>query len=291
MYTSNGNLTLVYSSKVKLKKYLNITYNDKVVIEKQIDESDEIFYLKSDNLKDRFLYICVEDIEPGNEDQEFSIIVYEKGITEFVEISKNDIIHLNYVNLNKVDEVQTFLYYYILGDTTKSNSINFKIDPLANKTKYINIESGLYHTTRKLESDEFEKMFHFGDNSLPVEYDINSDEYKKIYFKDSDTSYPYRYIFFKIEISKLEEYFSPKNIIITIGDEVDEIDFNNLDYYQPKIITKDIKPYFPTYFKLKLNPNERDILNSPYPQNSIYVKGDLLDYDENGIIIINKIIL
>ena len=99
------------------------------------------------------------------------------------------------------------------------------------------------------------------------------------------------HILIDIYFSKLEEYFSAKNIIITIGDEVDEIDFNNMDYYQTKIITKDIKPYFPTYFKLKLNPNERDILNSPYPQNSIYVKGDLLDYDENGIIIINKIIL
>ena len=289
VYTSNRNLTLVYSSKAKLKKYLNITYNNKVVIEKQIDESDKIFYLQSDDsLKDKNLYISVEDIESGNEDQEFSIIVYEKGITEFIEIEKNSIIYLNYVNLNKMDEVQTFLYYYILGDTTKSNTINFKIDPLAKQTKYINIVTGLYHSTKKLESEEFEKNFHFGENSLPVEYDINSDEYKKIYFKDSDTSYPYRYVFFKIEISKLEEYFSPKNIIITIGDEVNEIDFNNMYYYQTKIVSKDIKPYFPTYFKLKLNPKERYIFNSPYPKNSIYVKGDLLDNDENGNIIINK---
>ena len=43
VYTTNENLTLVYSSKVKLKNYLNITYNDKVVIEKQIDESEKYF--------------------------------------------------------------------------------------------------------------------------------------------------------------------------------------------------------------------------------------------------------
>ena len=286
-YASSANLTFVYSSKVKLKKYLNITYNDKVIIEKQIDETDKIFYLKSDDLETKYLKVEIEDIEPGNEDQEFSIIVYEKGKTQFIEIGKNQQIDLYHLNLNQNDEVQTFLYYYILNSTV-SNTINFKIDSIAKTTKYINIESGLYHSTRKINSDEFEKIFHFGENPLPIEYDINSDEYKKIYFKDVDTSYYYRYIFFKIDISKLEEYYSPKKIIITIGEEVEEINCDSMNYYQTKTISKTIKPYFPTYFKLKLDPKERYIFNSPYPKNSIYVKGDLMAYDENNKIIINK---
>ena len=93
---------------------MNVTYNDKVIVEKQIDDTDKIFYLKSDDLTNKYLNIEVEDIEPGNEDQEFSIIVYEKGITQFIEIGKNEQIDLNYINLNQNDEVQTFLYYFIL---------------------------------------------------------------------------------------------------------------------------------------------------------------------------------
>ena len=288
VYLSNGNLTLVYSSKVKLKKYLNITYNNNVIVEKQIDETDKIYYFKSENASEKYLSVNIEDIEPGNEDQEFSIVVYERGVTEFEDIEKNEIINLKYINLNKDDEIQTFSYYHILGDTTKSNTINLEIDPLAYKTNYINIKTGIYHSTKKLQEDEFDKVLHFEENPLPVEYDINSDKYKKIYFQDSDTSYPYRYIFFRIEILKLEEYYSPKNIIITIGEEVEDMDFTYMNYYQTKTIIKYIKPYFPTYFKLKLNPKERYIFYSPYPKNSIYVKGDLLENDEYNDIQINK---
>ena len=40
IYHSNNNLTFVYSSKVKLKKYINIAYNDVIKAEKKIDDSD-----------------------------------------------------------------------------------------------------------------------------------------------------------------------------------------------------------------------------------------------------------
>ena len=288
VYCSNSNLTFVYSSKVKLKKYLNITYNNQVIIEKKIDESDKIYYLKSEDSTEKCLYVSVEDIELGNEDQEFSVIVYEKGIAQFVEIEKNELVNLNYINLNQNEEIQTFMFYYKLGDKTKSNTINFKLDPLAYNISYINIISELYHSNNELNSDELEKYFIFGGNRLPIEYDINSHMFKKIYFKDSDTSFPYRYIYFKIEISKLDNYYSPKSILITIGDEVEDLSFNYIGYYQTRIITKQIKPYFPTYFKLNLDPKERYIFNSPYPKNTIYVKGDLMAYDEHNNIIINK---
>ena len=288
VYCSNGNLTFVYSSKAKLKKYLNITYNNEIIIEKKIDETDKIYYLKSEDATEKCLHVSVEDIEPGNEDQEFSVIVYEKSITQFVEIERNQIINLNYINLNQNDEKQTFMYFYKLGDKTKSNTINFKLDPLAYNTSYINIISGVYHSNTELSSDDIEKYFNFGGNQLPIEYDINSHQFKKIYFKDTDTSFPYRYIYFKIEISKLDNYYSPKTIIITIGEDVEDLFFLYIGYYQTRVIIKDIKPYFPTYFKLNLDPNERYIFISPYPKNTIYVKGDLMAYDEHNNIIINK---
>ena len=288
IYLSNGNMTFVYSTKVKSKKYINVTFNNETIIDKKVDDTDYILYLKSHDIKLKILYINIQDIEPGNEDQEFSVIVYERGITDFVEIEQNEIFNLNYVYLNKNDEIQTFLFYYKLYNSTKSNTINFKLDPIAKETKYINIISGQYHSTKEIKPDDLDDIFHFDENKLPLEYDINSDEYIKIYFKDDLVEYPYRYIYFKIEISKLEDYYSPKNILISVGEEVEEINFENIEYYSTKTIVKEIKPYLPTYFKMILDPNERYIFNSPYPKNSIYVKGDLIDYDEHNKIILNK---
>ena len=280
VYLSEGNLTLVYSSKVKLKKTINLTCDNETIAENQIDDSDKMFPIKSYDIMPKVIYFSVKDMEPGVEDQEFSVIVYERDVTEFELIEKNDIITLNYINLDMNDKKQTFLYYYMLDkDSTKSNTINFKLDPLANKTNYINIMSGTYHSDKKLNSEDFEKLFHFEENNLPIEYDLNSDVYKKIYFQDSDTSYQYRYIFFKIEISRLDNYYSPKNILISIGEEVEEIDFFNI--YKVETITKVIRPYFPTYMKIKLNPNMKYIFSSPYPKNTIFVEGDLVIKDEN----------
>ena len=117
---------------------------------------------------------------------------------------------------------------------------------------------------------------------------MNSDNYKKIYFQDSDTSFPYRYIYFKIEISKLENYYSPKNIIISIGDENEEINLIDVNYNQVKIIKKEIKPNIPTYFKLNLDTEVSYVFYSPFPNITKYIKGDLIIKDEKQNIRINK---
>ena len=288
VYMSMGNFTFIYSSKVKLKKYISATYNNQTKIEKKIDETDEILYLKSYEPTEKYFFFSVEDIEPGTEDQEFSVIVYEGGIIKFDEIERNTKYTINYINCNKLDEPQMFFFYYLLGDSKGSNTINFKLDPVAYKTDYIKIVSGSYHSDKELKDDDFEKYFHFDKNKYPIEYDLYSEIYKKIYFQDTDTSYAYRYIFFKVEIYKLDNYYSPQNFLITVGEEMDVIEYKNMFFFQNNVITKKIKPYFPTYFKIKLNPKERYIFVSPYPKNTIYIEGDLIKRDENQNILINK---
>lgn len=288
VYMSKGNFTFIYSSKVKLKKYINATYNNQIKIEKKIDETDEILYLKSYEPTEKFFYFTVEDIEPGTEDQEFSVIVYEGGIFKFNEIERNKKYTINYINCNKLDEPQIFFFYYLLGDLKGSNTINFKLDPAAYKTDYIKIVSGSFHSDKELKDDDFEKYFHFDKNKFPIEYDLDSEIYKKIYFQDTDTSYPYRYIFFKVEIYKLNNYYSPQNFLVTVGEEMSVIEYINMIFFSNNVITKIIKPYFPTYFKIILNPKERYIFVSPYPKNTIYIEGDLVKRDENQNIIVNK---
>lgn len=288
VYMSKGNFTFIYSSKVKLKKYINATYNNQTKIEKKIDETDEILYLKSYDPTEKYFYFTVEDIEPGTEDQEFSVIVYEGGIFKFNEIERNKKYTINYINCNKLDEPQIFFFYYLLGDLKGSNTINFKLDPAAYKTDYIKIVSGSFHSDKELKDDDFEKYFHFDKNKFPIEYDLDSEIYKKIYFQDTDTSYPYRYIFFKVEIYKLNNYYSPQNFLVTVGEEMSVIEYINMIFFSNNVITKIIKPYFPTYFKIILNPKERYIFVSPYPKNTIYIEGDLVKRDENQNIIVNK---
>jgi len=287
-YLSSNNLTFVYSSKIKSKKYITVLYDGDIIEQKKIDDTDQVYYLTSNYSGEKQLNVLIEDIQKGVEDQEFSVVVYEKDYIEFFEITQFEIISLKYINLNCGDEKQTFYYYYLIGNSTQTNTINFKLDPKNNISKYINIVSGSYHSSKQLKEGEFEKFFNLEKNKFPIEYDLDSIEYKKIYFYDNDTSYPYRYLYFKIEISKMEEYYSPKDILITVGAEVENINLTGLINYQTEVIKREVDPFIPTYFKLILNPSATYLFVSPYPENTIYVDGDLINIDKDNNITVNR---
>lgn len=261
-------MTFVYSTKVKNKKYISITYDNQTILPKGIDQSDHIFNLKNDNSSlSKKLYVTVEDIEEGNEDQEFSVIVYEKNITQFFEVQKGIPLKMNYLSVNQADENQIFFFYYKLGvNNDKINSINLKLDPQVYTDNYINIESGSYHSIKNIPDDKKSTYFRFGENKFPIKYETNSKELKKIFYQDNDTSFSYRYIYFKVEISKIEKYFSPQNFLITIGNGLEEKYYKTLDYYKVQVINIYLEPYIANYLKLNLDPKEKYLLTSPYPK-------------------------
>ena len=277
VYTSKNNLTFVYSSKVKSKKYLTIKYGGDTKVSRTLYSTDEILYIINPDENEKKLEVIVEEIEPGKENEDFSVILYENGPGEFVEIKKNEEITISYINLDKKDEKQSFFFYYKLEEEYESNTINFKLDPVANETKYINISAGQYHSTKSLSRYEMETNFHFDKNNLPVEYDRNSKIYKRIYFKDDDRSFKYRYIFFKVEISKLSEYYGSKDFIVTIGDELEVIDLRKLNYYNAHLIDFEAEALFPKYYKLLLDPEEEYLFTSPVPESSMFLEGDLIN--------------
>ena len=286
-FNSSKDLTFVYSTKVKSKKRIIAHYNNDTVLPQTVDNTDQILNLKSGNQLKKLL-VGVEDIEEGVEDQEFSVIVYEKNITQFFEIKEGSIHTTNYLSLNKDDEKQIFFFYYELGDYKKFNTINFKLDKGAYKTNYINIESGVYHSTNSIPDYEKDIHFRFDGNKFPVKYDINSEEYKKIYFQDTDTSYTYRYIYFKVEISKTESYYSPKNFMITVGSGLKEEYYKTLDNYKAQAIPAMLKPLIPYHIKINIDSKEKYILTNPHPENTIFIKGDFLTLDENKNAILNE---
>ena len=277
VYTSKNNLTFVYSSKVKSKKYLTIKYGGDTKVSRTLYATDEILYIINPDEDEKKLEVTVEEIEPGKENEDFSVVLYENGPGEFIEIPKNEEKTISYINLDKKDEKQSFFFYYMLSEEYESNTINFKLDPVANETKYINITAGQYHSSKSLSRYEMETNFHFDKNNLPVEYDRNSKIYKRIYYKDDDKSFKYRYIFFKVEISKLNEYFGSKDFIVTIGDELEVIDLRKLDYYKAHLIDFEAEALFPKYYKLLLDPEEEYIFTSPVPESSMFLEGDLIN--------------
>ena len=236
-YTSSNNLTFVFSTKVKSKKYVTIKYGGETKVDKKLYETDEILYLINLDSTVKDLDVVVEEIEPGKENEDFSVVLYENGPNEFIEIVQNEEKTINYLNLDKKGEKQSFFFYYSLNDQYESNTINFKLDPLASEKKYINISAGVYHSAKSLNKQEMEFNFHFDKNDLPIEYDRDSNIFKRIYFKDEEKSFKYRYVFFKVEISNLNEYFGSKDFIITIGDELEVIDLRSVDFYKAEVLS------------------------------------------------------
>ena len=281
-YTSSNNLTFVFSTKVKSKKYVTIKYGGETKVDKKLYETDEILYLINLDSTVKDLDVVVEEIEPGKENEDFSVVLYENGPNEFIEIVQNEEKTINYLNLDKKGEKQSFFFYYSLNDQYESNTINFKLDPLASEKKYINISAGVYHSAKSLNKQEMEFNFHFDKNDLPIEYDRDSNIFKRIYFKDEEKSFKYRYVFFKVEISNLNEYFGSKDFIITIGDELEVIDLRSVDFYKAEIIDFEIEALFPKYYQLLLDPNERYIFTSPVPECSMFLEGDLLIKNETN---------
>ena len=281
-YTSSNNLTFVFSTKVKSKKYVTIKYGGETKVDKKLYDTDEILYLINPDSTVKDLDVVVEEIEPGKENEDFSVVLYENGPNEFIEILQNEEKTINYLNLDKKGEKQSFFFYYSLNDQYESNTINFKLDPLASEKKYINISAGVYHSAKSLNKQEMEFNFHFDKNDLPIEYDRDSNIFKRIYFKDEEKSFKYRYVFFKVEISNLNEYFGSKDFIITIGDELEVIDLRSVDFYKAEIIDFEIEALFPKYYQLLLDPNERYIFTSPVPECSMFLEGDLLIKNETN---------
>ena len=281
-FTSASNLTLVFSSKVKGKKNLTVRYDNSVIIEKKLCTTDERVYLtKPEESVLKNLFVIVEDIEPGKEDEEFSIVVYELGAQTFQEVPKLKEFYVDYINLDKENESQKFYFYYNLNKEYESNTVNFKLDPLANSTGYINIKAGVYHSEKSLTQKEMEDNFDFKNELFPIAYDNNSDIYKRIYFKDDQKEYEYRYLYFKVEITKLKDYFGSKDFLITIGNHTELIDLKSLEYHKAYTIDLEAEALFPKYFKLLFEPEEKYIFTSPAPKNTTYINGDLLELDNS----------
>ena len=293
-FNSSKDVNIVYSSKVKGQKRINVEINDKLN-ESIIDEDDIIlkYYKTNDSTLNNNEYKItiinqVYDNFNENSNQKFSIIYYEEQ-EKFRKIQKNENIQINYLLMYHRN--QYFYFYLNITDYNNSGSVNFKFDYLNKykETKYIKISSKIISSNINIDDDKKEDEFnHDFPNELDYYYDIGSDENLKIYFnpnfKNDSNDITYKYIIIKVEINSINmNSDNPKSFNISLGNEVENIEIN--DNYNINFQNIEIKSesYIPSYIKLLFNLNKTKVnkylVNIPCKDYILLINGDLLTED------------
>ena len=272
-FSSSKNVAIVYTSKNKGNKLINIDIDGKNEYSSK-DENDILLNYESASSNIIYKITIKSLVSTGN--QEFNIIYYE-DIDKYKKLAKNENIEIIYLTSDSFIKNQNFYFYVDISNFNNINSINFKLDFMAKTNKYIDISTNIRKSSSELSGDDFNK-YNFLKNELKYEYDLYSDEYIKFYFDSKDINEKYKYVLVKVEILKLK-YNIPKKFIISIGNQLEKIDLTNDNYNQVKT---ESKSYIPTYLQLSLDKSSKYLFIAPYEDNILLIKGNILN--QNGVL-------
>jgi len=289
-FLSNGKYEMTFSSEVNSALLYNtyntissnrtitiINDNDTHIIDTAIDNQIKL------NLAPGKYSILVEDyFDPEKEEEEdlqhdFSLIIYEKeDLYGFNQLTQNIITKTNYIYSN---ELQQFYYYVDISDNHNSNTINFKLN-----FKYYKIENDIKFYTKiiYLDNEITESDLESNiptENTNPESYDFDSDEYYRIYFHDEKADSKYKYLLVKVEITDNTYYIGSNYLDVSLGKEVEIIDYTNIENNDAQTIERKIVYYIPTYLKLKFNSDDKYLLTSQNQDLTTFIKGDLITGD------------
>ena len=265
-FSSSKDITLVYTPKIKGNKAVYIYINN--IIYKIVNDENSIYTnYKSSSLNKDYKIIIKNNDSNLNNNQEFSIIYYEE-LDKFKKINQNENIEINYItNQNK----QFFYFYIDISHYTNAASVNYKLDYLAKneRLKCINITSTIIRSNNEIIINDLNYDFY---NIFNYEYDTSSDEYLKTYFNVKNIKEKYKLFLIKVTIFDSNEYSIPKSFNISIGNEMEEIVIKD-----HKSIEIQSESYIPTYKKLIFNKEYKYLLNVPYHDYILLIKGDLIN--------------
>ena len=271
-FFSNRNLQVIYSTKIQSGKLLSIEYDGNKILEQQLDNNDSIINLKNENSKNKLLQIIVENNNTNINEQDFSIIIYEKNKDDFIELKENNLIKINYIKNNLV---QNFYFFCDISKYKTSSSINIKLDYNAKVHKYINIISDIKYSFSGLKPENLIHLIPL-ENQIEYSYDINSDENIKFYFKGEERNFYYKYFILKLEIKDSGIYYNPKYFTISLSKQLEEIDLKNIPEYHTEVININSIVDIPSYYKLNLDKEYNYIFSSQNQDYMTLIKGDLL---------------
>ena len=297
-FYSEDNITLVYNTNntENNKRLITIKYENETIIDKE-DVSQYKLALNPGEIN-----IIVENLQEIEDEEkimktDFSLIVYEiKNEYGFNEVIQDSIKKTKYIYNN---EKQEFYYYVDISKYDSSNTLNFKLNfkyfLLQNYTKFL---TNIIYLDEEISDTDFVDNLPI-ENKLPFSYDEDSDEFLRIYFKDENNDKKYKYLLVKVEIEDIEYYIGSKEIEVSLGNQAETIELNDIAYNEAYTIDKKLTDYIPIYLNLVLDPNEIYLLTSQYEDLTLFIKGDLLDenneinknylYNTNEIIILKDI--
>ena len=277
-FSSSKNVTVVYSSK-EGDKFISIKKEKDGIYDNFEYKNQKNFIFEYNKANTNYNYNISIQKPEGSQNQEFSIVYYE-NLEEYKKIKENDNIEVKYLIVeNKDSKKQAFYFYTDVSNFNGSNSINFKLDFLSKKNNYIDIRTKLISQDEQIDQNHLIGL-KYEENNLKSEYDLYSDEYKKFYFNTNNMKGKYKYIAIKVEISGIQDqYYTIKSFNISIGQNMKVYDLRTNDNYSASSFKLDMISYIPTYVKLLFDKSSKYLLNIPYQDYILLIKGDLLEGD------------
>lgn len=291
-FYSEDNITLLYNTNntENNKRIITIIYENETIIEQEIESQYKL------HLPPGEINIIVENEQEIEDEekimkQDFALIVYEiKKDYGFNEVIQNEKKETKYI----YNEKQEFYYYVDITNNKNSNTLNFKLN-----FKYYQLNNAKFFTNIIYLDEEISNKDLINNipekSELPFSYDEDSDEILRIYFKDEKNDKKYKYLLVKVEIEENEYYIDSKVIEVSLGNQNEIIELNNLKYNEAYTIDKKLTDYIPIYLKLILDKNEIYLLTSQYEDLTLFIKGDLLneknEINKNYLYSTNEIII
>ena len=255
---SSNDIKIVYSSKIKGAKRVIINQGNKT-----IHNSTEDFVLEQSatDLNTYEITIKIEkyysDVQKEKIDQKFSII-YHENVTLYQDIHVNELKQINYTVSSQKDQV--FKFNINTKNTGDYNTVNFELD-------YNNKINNYIHIIMKDHDNRLDKTSIINKEVGLYSYDVDSDEYYRIYFKESKKNY---YII--VTITSSTEYKAPKYFNISFGEAVSSELISQTTKFSINALA-----YIPKYVKFIVENEKKFLFYAPYEQYCTLINGDLVD--------------
>lgn len=290
-FTSSSPFKLVYNAKNPTPKKVIALFENEALIDGNDDSYSVEFIPKSKEGSKLSLTIELEKSDE-EQDNEFSLIVFT-NYSEIKRIIPGEILETKYVYYNGT---QDYYFYADISSFKSLATINFKFDFMLKTKNSANISAKIVTSEKELSGEDFVDKIP-EKNELPIDYDVDSDEFQKVYIKANSSASKFKYVLIKVKLALMNiNYVPPKIFTTSISKEVSITDLTQIQKYKARTINYSPTNYIPHYIKLLLQKEEKYIISTKNQEDLLFIKGDLLTsegainydflYDEKEIKII-----
>ena len=280
---SNKSIVLFYNTQnfEKNKRNISIEFEGDKIIDNHEEQTLKTYlnFTGDGSIIINIQNLVEEESEDNNGNQEFSIIIHEVDQPEinFNQIIQNKIDTINYIYNN---ESQIYYFYTNISDFNNSNTFNFKLNFQYFNTTNVRVLTNVVYLDNEITQEVLEDNLP-ETNTLPSDYDGESDEFFRIYFNKNISEKKYTYLLVSIEIEDENYYYGNRFLEVSIGDQQEIKDLSDVELNVLQKIEMQTQNYIPYYYKLKLDSSKKYLFSLQNQVNfiSTFIKGDLINKD------------